>query len=65
MVEYLALLRLDGESITDERLLAWLADPSDASRLSLETASRRVPVQRLLKQDIAAHFGFSPEPKAD
>jgi hypothetical protein len=65
MAEYLALLRLNGESITDERLLVWLSDPSDMGRLTLETASRRVPVQRLPKQDIAAHFGFNPTPKAD
>lgn len=64
MAEYLALFRLNGEPVSDEKLLAWLANPADRDRLTMETPSRRVPVQRLHSKEIAQHFGFVREPKA-
>jgi hypothetical protein len=63
MAECLAHLQLNGESVSDEQLLAWLSDSSDKSRLTLATASRRVPVQRLSKHEVAQHFSFNPNPK--
>lgn len=63
MAEYLNQFRLNGEPVSDEKLLAWLGDPNDKGRLTLETPSRRVPLQRIASRDIAKHFGFVREPK--
>lgn len=63
MAEYLTLFRMNGEPVDDERLLDWLVDPNDKGRLTMETASRRVPVQRIASKDIPAHFGFIPDPQ--
>jgi hypothetical protein len=62
MGEYLAHLRIDGESIDDDQLMAWLGDADPDGKLTLETASRRVPVQRLADGGMAARFGFNPTP---
>lgn len=63
MAECLPQFRLNGEQVSDERLLEWISDPKDPARLTLQTASRRVPVQRIAGKDIATHFGFFREPK--
>jgi hypothetical protein len=67
MAECLAQLRLDGQPMSDERLLAWLSEPASTQHLSLNLASRRVPVQRIAHSAIAQHFGFvrMPQPDAD
>lgn len=64
IAECLTCLRLNGNPVEDERLLAWLRNGNDPAKLMLETASRRVPVQRLAVGNIAAHFGFNPAPSA-
>jgi Protein of unknown function (DUF2946) len=64
MAEYLAHLRIDGAPISDDELLAWLCDAHPHKKLSLETASRRVPVQRLAIGELAARFRFNPVPTA-
>ncbi len=63
MTEYVALLRIDGKPVSDEELLTWLGNAKDSARLTLEMPSRHIPVQRLPTRDVAAHFGFNPEPK--
>jgi len=64
MAEYLEHLRLDGAAIGDEDLIAWLGDAAHPGKLTLETASRRVPVQRLAEGEMAQHFGFVTRPAA-
>ena len=44
MAGFLNLFRMNGEPVGDERLLEWLVDPNDQARLTIVTASRRVPV---------------------
>lgn len=65
MAQVMSRFRIHGEAISDERLLAWLSDPNDSEKLTFETPSRHVPVQRLAAAEIATHFGFIPEPQAD
>lgn len=65
MSDYLPLFRIDDEQVSDEALLKWLADPRSPCKLTLETPSRHVPVQRLPAKDVAEHFGFIREPKAN
>ena len=60
--DYLAHLRIDGEPVEDEKLLAWLENAKDAGRLTLDTPSRRVPVQKIATADIPTHFGFKAIP---
>lgn len=63
IAEAMAQFRMNGEPIEDERLLEWLNNPSDGARITYQTPSRQVPVQRLAAADVAAHFGFVREPK--
>lgn len=65
MAECLAQLRLDDQVVGDEQLLAWLGQPANAQHLSLNLASRRVPVQRVARSAVARHFGFvrTPQPE--
>lgn len=65
MAEYVARLRLSGNPVADEQLLAWLSDVNSPGKLTLDMASRRVPVQRLSVASVAAHFGFNAEPKEE
>lgn len=65
MAECLAHLRLDDQAVSDEQLLAWLSQPANAHHLSLNLASRRVPVQRIARSAIAQHFGFVQIPQPD
>jgi hypothetical protein len=64
MSEYLVHLLIDGEAIGDDQLLEWLGDADHPGKLTLDTASRRIPVQRLVSTEIGAHFGFDPTPAA-
>lgn len=63
MADIVAHLRVDGDPADEDHLLEWLKDV-DHHKLSLETPSRRIPLQRLVKTDIAKHFGFDPKPAA-
>lgn len=65
MGQYLANLSINGESVSDERLLEWLNHAQDADALSLVQASRRVPVQHIAEDALATHFGFVQAPQAD
>lgn len=55
-------LRLDGQPVADDALLAWLAQPSGA--LVLQLAGKTLPVQPLAYHAVAAHFGFQRLPQA-
>ncbi len=65
--QILPLLEMDGGPVADEALLAWL-ETDDASVLRLRdygTASGRVvPLQRLLRAELPAHFSFVRSPAA-
>jgi hypothetical protein len=65
MAECLAHLYLDDASVSDEQLLAWLAEATDARHLTLNLASRRIPVQRIARGAIARHFNFVSTPLPD
>jgi hypothetical protein len=65
MNEYLTHLRIDGDPVGDEQLLAWLSDTDGPGKLTLDMAGRHVPVQRLAVASIATHFGFDAEPKEE
>jgi len=70
MAECLGMMRLDGEAVVDEQLLAWLEQPENEAhaaekpgpKLTLNMASRHVPVQRIKQADLSAHFHFNPNP---
>jgi hypothetical protein len=65
MTEVMEKFRLDDAAVSDERLWKWFNDPTDHARITFETPSRHIPVQRLLASDVAAHFGFIREPKSE
>jgi len=65
MNEAMAQFRIDRKPVSDDRLMDWLSNPSDDARMTYETPSRQVPVQRLHAADVAAHFGFIREPKPE
>lgn len=65
MAQCIADLRIDGHSVDDEQLLTWLTQRDDDNALTLQLASRPVPVQHITGDAIAAHFGFIPLPQPD
>lgn len=62
MAECLGLMRLDGHVIADEQLLDWLAREDAGGKLTLDLASRHVPVQRIKQSELAASFHFTSMP---
>jgi len=62
MADVLPLLRLNGRLFDEDELIAWMSDTDGTSKLTLETASRRVPVQRLDSHEVEKHFGFNATP---
>ena len=65
MARCMESLCIDGEAISDERLLEWLNRPEGGATLSLKQASGQVPVQHLAHHAIAANFGFVQVPQPD
>jgi hypothetical protein len=66
IAQCIAQIFADGVAVSDETLLAWLANPSaDARRLSLMLANRELPVQRIARDEIAAQFGFVQRPQPE
>jgi len=65
MAQCLAQLRFQGAPADDERLLAWLAQPSDDAGLTLEFGGRQVPVAHLAQGELATRFGFVARPQPD
>jgi hypothetical protein len=68
----LPLLRMDGEPVADEALLAWLEGATDgmdagstAERvLTLEDRGRAIPVHRVARAGLAERYGFVRVPAA-
>jgi hypothetical protein len=65
MAQCLTQLRIDGTIVEDEQLLAWLSDPQNAGRLTLDHAGERIAVQPIRSSDIVGHFGFMKSPQPD
>ena len=61
MAQAMETLRLDGKTVSDEALLAWL--DSGAGALSLLHGGQTIPVQRLAYADVPQHFGFQRRPQ--
>ena len=61
--QVLPLLEINGAPVADEALLAWLDNPAGAALL-LRDRGRTVPVQRLLRAELPAHFSFVRSPAA-
>ena len=64
MAQLLDSMQLDDRPVADEALLAWVADPHAAGRLTLNLGGGRVVVERIASDALAARFGFVPAPAA-
>ncbi len=65
MAQCITQLRINGNIISDEKLLAWLSNASDTDALSLLYQNSLVPVQRIQQADLPKQFGFITTPQAD
>lgn len=65
MAQCLPRLYIDDEPCDDDHLLAWLDEPSDAARVTLEFAGKHLPVERVTQAGLARKFGFMPQPRPD
>lgn len=65
MAQCMESMLLDDAVVSDEQLLAWLSRQENMGPLFLAHPSRRIPVQFLSHEAIAAHFGFVREPQPD
>lgn len=61
MAQAMETLRLDGKTVSDEALLAWL--DGGAGALSLLHGGLAIPLQRLAYADVPQHFGFQRRPQ--
>jgi hypothetical protein len=60
MAPLLAGLELDGKPVSDDALMAWLERGEGA--LVLDWRAQRIPVERIVHQDVAQRFGFTRTP---
>jgi hypothetical protein len=66
MAQCLPRLRMNGETVSDEQLLAWLSDESrSATPLSLSVGQKELPVQHIKRDTLATQFGFVKRPQSD
>lgn len=65
MAQCLMRLHVNGAPADDERLLAWLGEPSDDAAVTLEFAGKHHPVARIGQDDIPQKFGFTRHPQPD
>lgn len=66
MAQCLPQLRMNAVTVTDEQLLAWLADESSqAAPLTLCLPNKELPVQRIKRDDLSAQFKFAHRPQSD
>jgi hypothetical protein len=66
MARYVTDLRVDGKQATDEQLVAWLHQSENGLDLMLQYSGGQVPVRYIVRDKMAAHFGFVqlPQPAA-
>jgi hypothetical protein len=63
---YIRQLRLDGEPVGDEQLMAWLSNREPMpERLTLCLAYQQLPVLRITLDAIAERFGFVRQPRPE
>lgn len=62
MAQVMGKLRLDGQPLADEALLAWLEQAS--GKLTLQHGGQAIPVQALASAEVPRHFGFQRLPQA-
>jgi len=65
MAQCLASLHINDEPCDDDRLLAWLADPSDGSLVTFEIDAKHVTVGRIKRIELADKFGFASDPSPE
>ncbi len=63
MAQCLTQLRMHGTVVSDDELLAWLANPTDARPLSLSHQEKLAPVLRTNASRLAGEFGFVSTPQ--
>jgi len=61
LAQCLADLRMDGNIVSDEALLDWMAAPQQT--LTWQKAGITLPVTQIATESIAAHFGFTQHPR--
>ncbi len=63
MAECLARMELNGVTVQDDALLAWITDGNVKGDLTLRIGADTVEVQRLPEGDLAVSFGFTALPQ--
>ncbi|AEK63617.1 DUF2946 family protein [Collimonas fungivorans] len=61
LAQCLADLRMDGNTISDEALLDWIAAPQQT--LTWQKSGTTLPVTHIATKNIATHFGFTQHPR--
>ncbi|WP_442783830.1 DUF2946 family protein [Collimonas fungivorans] len=61
LAQCLADLRMDGNTISDEALLDWIAAPQQT--LTWQKSGTTLPVTHIATENIATHFGFTQKPR--
>lgn len=65
MAQCLAQLRMNGNAVSDEQLLDWLANHQvNSGSLTLSIANIQLPVQHMTQDGIPGFFGFVQRPQA-
>ena len=65
VAQAMALLEMDGRTVDDEALLAWLEGGGAGLALALRVGQALLPVERVQRDGIPARFGFVRQPQAD
>ena len=65
IAQCLESMLIDDAVISDEQLQDWLGRKENMATLFLAHPSRKIPVQYLAHETLAAHFGFVSEPQPD
>jgi hypothetical protein len=63
IAEWMSSLRMNGEAVTDERLLAWLAAPAGRDTLAWEYQQNTLAVERTTLADLPLRFKFEQRPR--
>ena len=64
LVECLPMLRMDGDTLDDVRLLAWI-DGAGSETLTLDYAGQSIALGRISATEVAGRFGFVKLPQPD
>jgi hypothetical protein len=64
IAQCLPMLRVENRPVSDEQLLAWLAEPNGGGSLTLHYGAQHVEVKPIAGAVLADNFGFVREPQA-